>query len=245
MVYRACRKRSVLIGPYDDIDEAQLCTYAPSNIYFGHWLRDALSMELLAEQQGLRPLSFRREPWFHEPGYRELMNLPGDFISFARVKNLWVVNDIGLNAGWVTRFKELRRRVRRKSEPGGPERIFLARGSLGVARELINAPALVDLLEKRGFLHIQPETLQPKDLVRALASAKIVVSVEGSALNHVHYAVPENSGVLVIQPPDRFNAFHKILMDFNRIRFGFVVADRDRGGFSLPADRLLQTLDLM
>jgi len=244
-VSRARGKRALLTGSFEKYEEGQLCTYAPSNIYFGHWLRDAMAMELLAEQRGLLPLSYVGTPWIHEPGYRQMMRLPGAPVSFAHIRRLWVINDLGLNANWISRFKELRARIRISAEHTGPSHIFLARGQSGAPRELLNASAIMDVLAARGFTAIFPELLSPQEIVRSLASAKIVVSVEGSALNHVQFAVPETAGILVIQPPDQFNAFHKILMDFNGIRFGYVVADPALGGFTLPPERLLRTLDLV
>jgi hypothetical protein len=244
-VARSGNKRPFLVGPYDEYEEAQLCAHSPSNIYFGHWLRDALAMELLALQRGLIGLSYVREPWLHEPGYREIMELPGHPVSFALVRSLWTIDDRGLNASWRKRFSELRSRVRHAATGGGPSRVFLARGRRGVSRELINAAAISETLFARGFVPIEPEALTPIQIVNSLASAKIVVTVEGSALNHAQFALPSNAAILVIQPPKRFTAFHKQLADFSGIRFGYVVGDPAVGGFTLTPDRLLRTLDLV
>ncbi len=244
-VSRRGGKRPLLTGRFEEYDRGQLCTYAASNIYFGHWLRDALAMELLAEQRGLAPLSYLREPWLHEPGYRQLMNLPGRPVSYALVRQLWVLDDLGLNKSWIERFKELRRRVRSSADEGGPSRVFLSRGGRGTARELINEAAIIQLLAERGFSIVEPEDLQPSTIAHLLASAQVVVSVEGSALNHAQYAVPESAALLVIQPPQRFNAFHKVLADFNNVRFSYVVADPADNGFTLSPERLLRTLDLV
>jgi hypothetical protein len=244
-VSRRGDKRPILGGTYEEYEQGQLCTYAASNIYFGHWLRDALAMELLAEQRGLVPLSYLRKPWIHEPGYRQLMNLSGRPVSFALVRQLWVIDDLGLNRSWIGRFRELRRRVRSAVDQGGPSRVFLSRGERGSARELINQAAIIELLVERGFTVVEPEELQPSAIAHLLASARVVVSVEGSALNHAQYAVPESAVLLVIQPPQRFNAFHKVLADFNNVRFSYVVADPADNGFTLPPERLLRTLDLV
>jgi hypothetical protein len=244
-VARARKKRAILLGNLEEYQEGQLCSYAPSNIYFGHWLRDAMAMELLAERRELKPLSYAGHPWMHEAGYRQMMALPGVPVSFAHVKRLWIINDLGLNANWISRFKELRERVRRSAKHGGPSRVFLIRGRKGVARELVNELAIADALSRRGFVTIAPEQLSAHEIADALSSARLVVSVEGSALNHAQFALPSNSAVLVIQPPERFNAFHKILMDFTGIRFGYIVAEPVPGGFAAPLDRLLRTLDLV
>jgi hypothetical protein len=244
-VARSGNKRPFLIGPYEKYEAAQLCAHSPSNIYFGHWLRDALAMELLALQRGLIPLSYVRKPWLHEPGYREITELPGHPVSFALVRNLWTIDDRGLNASWRKRFSELRRRVRRAATGESPSRVFLARGRHGESRELINAGEISEALAARGFASIEPELLTPLQIVNSLASAKIVVSVEGSALNHAQFALPSNAAILVIQPPKRFTAFHKQLADFSGLRFGYVVGDPAVGGFTLAPGRLLRTLDLV
>jgi len=243
--FRPGGKRVVLTGAYDEFPEAQLCTYPSSSIYFGNWLREALTSELLAKQRGLPPLSFKKAPWLHEPGYRKMLGLQGMQISFARVGRLWVIDDRGLNAGWVKRFRELRTRVRTTVKPRGPTHVFLARGRRGTSRELLNARAISDLLVARGFVVIEPELLSPQEIVDALGSARIVITVAGSAINHAHYSVPEGSGILVIEPPDRFNAMHRVLTSFTAIRFGYVVGDPAVGGFSLQPDRLLKTLDYL
>ena len=178
-VARAGEKRSFW---GNTMSTAQLCAHSPSNIYFGHWLRDALAMELLAEQRGLKGLSYVRKPWLHEPGYREIMKLPARPMAFARVRNLWSVDDRGLNASWIKRFRELRARVRKAAAGGGPARVFLARGRGGESRELVNAPAIYEVLAARGFVsRSRPESLSPQQIVNTLSAAKIAISVEGSA----------------------------------------------------------------
>jgi hypothetical protein len=244
-VARSGNKRPLLLGKYDEFDEAQLCAHSPSNIYFGHWLRDALAMELLAEQRRLLGLCYVRKSWLHEPGYREITRLPGFPVSFALVRKLWVIDDRGLNASWIMRFNELRRRVRSVAHTEGPTRVFLSRGRSGTSRELLNDHGVMNALVARGFVCVEPEALSARQIVDSLASAKIVVSVEGSALNHAQFALPRGAAILVIQPPKRFTAFHKQISDFSGIRFGYVVGDSEPAGFTLELDRLLRTLDLV
>jgi capsular polysaccharide biosynthesis protein len=245
-VARSGDKRVILPRKHEEYDQAQLCTYAASNIFFGHWLRDALTMELLAEQRGLAALSYAKEPWMHESGYREMVNLPGRAVSFASVRDLWIIDDRGLNEEWRARFRELRTRVLRAVSNGGPTHVFLSRGRSGAPRELLNSSEIANMLVNRGFTVIEPEALSPFEIAHSLASAKVVISVEGSALNHVQFALPENSAIIAIQPPERFNAFHKILADFSNLRFGYVVADSaSEGAFVLEPRRLLRTLDLV
>ena len=54
-------------------------------------------------------------------------------------------------------------------------------------------------------------------------NAKIVVSLEGSHIDHCVLASPKNSGILVLQPSDRFSATTRAWSECLGIRFGFVV----------------------
>ena len=58
-------------------------------------------------------------------------------------------------------------------------------------------------------VNIKSDSLE--HLLATLATAKVVVSVEGSHATHCAYSVPENSGLIVLQPPDRFLSFHQRL----------------------------------
>src|SRR5206468_430963 len=128
--------------------------------YFGHFLRDALPLELLARERGLPPLSFERAPWLHEQGYRNLLGMPAVRTRYARVNTLWLVDETALNAGWARRYGELRRRIREKVEPTGDSHVFLARGAMGATtRNLVNEQQLAEQLEACGFRIIRPEQM--------------------------------------------------------------------------------------
>ena len=87
--------------------------------------------------------------------------------------------------------------------------------------------------------------MTPREIVTALAGAEMIVSVEGSALCHGLFALPEGARMLAIEPPDRFNVFNKIIGDFAGLLFGYVVADLYADGFTVDCDRLLKTVDLL
>ncbi|WP_118857254.1 glycosyltransferase 61 family protein [Sphingomonas mesophila] len=238
-------KRALVIDDYDEIENAQLCTHIACNIFFGHWIRDAMCMELLAHERGLVPLSFTYEPWMHQAGYRTLFALPGFTTSTARVRNLWIVDDRGLNSGWSRRFLELRDRLRATTSSGGPSHVFLARGRRGANRSLINEGQIKGHLEQNGFAVIHPEEMDPTEIAHSLASARIAVSQEGSHLNHAQFALPKGAALVVIEPPHGANFFHKLLTDVSGVRFAYVVAQERENGFELAPERLMRTLDLV
>jgi hypothetical protein len=113
----------------------QLCSNYVIERYFGHWATDGLVLELLAAQRSVPGLKLAGTPWMHEPGYRELCGLPVTRSDNAWIERLWVIDDRGINDGWISRIEELRRRVRSVVAPNGPKRVMLTRGTLGAKRE--------------------------------------------------------------------------------------------------------------
>jgi hypothetical protein len=243
LVLRRQSKRPVLLSKPEKIDEAFLVSYYCSERYFGHWLREALPTEILAAEQGLQGIGPRRPLWLHEPGYRELLTLPGKTVTHARIGRLWMIEDIQLNDGWIRRFQTVRERIRGHVQRNGPSHVMLVRGSIGEPRVLENEPEVLDALAARGFDIIKPESESPRSLVNLLGSARIVILVEGSLHSHALVTMPPGGAIITIQPPRRFNSVIKPFLDVTGMRWGYTVADPRPSGFALPVDRLLRTLD--
>lgn len=244
-VLRSGRKRPIIIGTADRFDEAQLCTTSCAETFFGHFLREVLPLELLAQQRGVTPLAFNRKPWVHETGYRDLLDLAPVTISFAKVGKLWITDERALNGGWVSRFETLRARAKAKLSPGKESLIFLRRGRLGTGRFLGNEDQLADDLSAIGFRILEPETMEPADLVAAMSSARLVVCLEGSAQQHAFLAMPAGSAFLSIQPANRFNTIGRVIADRVGVQFAYVVADAAGSECRLDPARLRKTLDLL
>lgn len=225
--------------------QAQICTNPVVERYFGHWVRNGSLLELLAEQRSMPALTHTGKPWPHEPGYRALLELPANPVVHARINQLWMIDDRGINDGWIARFEELRKRARRMAKTDGPKRVMLRRGKLGVPREMINRPNVIDALVARGFEIMDPEALSVVEITEKLAHAEIAVFVEGSVQSHCLLAMPGGSALLAIQPSNRFNSHAKIYADALGMHWGYVVAEAEGSSFRLPIDRLLHTLDLM
>ena len=244
-VYSAGAKRPVLTGSAQEFDEAQLCTTNCAQTYFGHFLRESLPLEVLAKQRGMTALTFARKPWLHEAGYRDVVGLQPATTNFARVRNLWITDERMLNEGWKMRFREVREAVRGKVRPAGDTPVYLRRGTLGTARNLLNEEAVCERLESAGFRIIAPESMSPAEIAAALAAAKVVACVEGSVQQHAFIAMPEGSTMVSIQPPHRFNSVAKLLTDAIDATFAFVVAEPASDGFTIAPERILKTLDLV
>lgn len=235
-----------IFGRYEYIDEALLCSNDLTDRYFGHWLRDSLITEILAQEMGLRPLTYGAGKWVHEQGYRELSGLHSQNVTAAKFQKLWVVDDRGLNDGWVRRMETLRSTIRSRSVKNDvSHRVFMKRGTKGAARLLHNEAEIEKYLKNSGFVVIDPENMSVSEISSALSSANTVVLVEGSAQNHYLLNGPKGGRVLTIQPPERFNSFFKTFCDAVGLRWGYVVGDHNvDGSFSLPIARLEQTLNL-
>jgi Glycosyltransferase 61 len=242
-VLRPKQSRVLVLGRPERIAEAQLCTTFVAERFFGHWLRDALMLEELASLRGYLPVRLRRGSWLHEEAYRNLLGLPGHSVDFAQIAHLWVIDDRGLNDSWLSRFESLRERTRRTAAVSGPSRVMLCRGVMGERRELTNAAEVESELQANGFVVATPELESVAQLINLLAHAKIVVVVEGSAHNHAFMAMPRGSALITIQPSNRFNAIGKTFADAIGVRWAFTVAEKSRGGYYMPLDRLLRTIE--
>lgn len=242
------KRRALLSGPVEEIDEAQLVTTHCGSIFFGDWLMVDVPIELLSLQRGLRPLSIANRVYGHEPEYRQRFAFapPTRPSSIARAASLWIVNDNGMTDGRVERYQTLRSRVR-SPEADGPSRVFIDRGAnWGVPRGLANRDEVTQALAGRGFETIHPELMSVDELSKALSSAEFCVGVEGSALTHATMMLPPGACIVAIQPDDRFTSGIKWFADAVGMRYGFLVGERQSSDAQIHVElkRLHATLDL-
>jgi capsular polysaccharide biosynthesis protein len=114
----------------------------------------------------------------------------------------------------------------------------LRRGQTGVGRLVDNEKELVDCLLNRGFhiVDIGSDTLE-------LFNAKIVVSIEGSHVSHCTATLPENAGIVLLQP--RFATIHRGWANNLSVHYGLVVVNQTYRGTYFSKDEILKTVDLM
>ena len=82
-------------------------------------------------------------------------------------------------------------------------------------------------------------------IIETLRNAKIVVSMECGHIAHCVFSCPERSGLIVLQPPDRFSAVHRGWSECLGIRFGFVVGCSGNAGYYFSVSEILRTIALM
>jgi Glycosyltransferase 61 len=220
------------------------------NRYFGHWLIDDCTQYRLAEQHG-RPLCMRG-PIFphHQQTYQTYLGQDWTPIDRAFIDQLIVYQDFH----WGTAQDSLRgahiRSMRQRARAmlpsgGGKSLVYLRRGTTGARRPVQNEVELLDILTRRGFLVVDLDSGSLEQILNVLANAKIVVSMEGSQATHCAYAIPDNSGLLLLEPPDRFLTFHRGWTASAGVEFGFVVGSSSEGGYTFSPSEVLHTVDLM
>ena len=233
---------------FEAIGESALCSTYLTQKYFGHWLREGMTQELLAEDQGVPALVVNGPERIHEAQYRQLLSLHARSTTFAHCDRLWLLEDWYQNTHWLARYERLRACIRKatKVEHRGDARVFLARGGHAQGRGLANRVEVRSALRDRGWIILEPERETAEVIAKTLASARMVVSPEGSAVGHAAIAMAPGSGILTIIGAQHFNIPYLGLCDALGIRFGFTVADAiDASDFRQPVDRLLRTIDLM
>jgi Glycosyltransferase 61 len=218
--------------------------------FFGHWLIDDCTQYRMAEQHG-RPLCIRG-PVFpsHQQTYQTYLGQDWTPINRAWIDRLIVYQDFYWGTAQDSlrgaHIRSMRQRARAMLPSGrGQSLVYLRRGTSGVRRPVQNEAELLDVLTRYGFSVVDLDSGSLEQLLGILANAKIVVSMEGSQATHCAYALPENSGLILLEPPDRFLSFHRGWTASAGVGFGFVVGSSGEGGYTFSPSEVLRTVDLM
>ncbi len=208
-----------------ELDSAVLTDSDIAHQYFGHWLSDTVPASLVGSAD-MPSIAFRKPHYPHAGEYADLFGLNPLYGNSGKINNLHLLDDCAQNSYKVKRYLELRQRIKQRLEPltdCAHAGVFMARGQTGVKRSLSNEQAVIEHLQKRGFDIIYPENMTVADLMRKLWNAPMVISVEGSALNHNIYSIALNGAYLILQPPHLFNHVHKGICDAMDRPYGFYV----------------------
>jgi hypothetical protein len=218
--------------------------------FFGHWLVDDCIQYRLAEQHG-QPICLRGpvQP-AHQKSYGTYLNQNWTPIDRAWIDHLIIYQDFHWGTAQDSlrgaQIRAMRARVRANLSSGeGKLLVYLRRGTTGTRRTVLNEEEILNSLEKLGFVVADIGSNSLDQVLSMLANAKIIISLEGSHATHCVFTVPENSGLILLQPPDRFLSFHRGWATSSGVWFGFVVGEAGQGGYSFSPSEILRTLDLM
>ena len=228
---RVGRKKrfSVSQGLYPWIERAGLMSSVMGQDYFGHYLSDDMSRALLMEQFGVFIQAWA-PPYHHAKSYEDTLSPHSVHCYRARFGILAISRDIGQNSHKRARYLQLRDRMAKAiiTEKVVSKIVYIVRGTIGNSRTLANEDQVVDHFIKRGAGIVNSEKMQVKEIINTLWNASIVVSVEGSQINHALYPMATDGSILVLQPPRQFNNIHKDFCDCLGRGYGFYVCE-DRG----------------
>jgi Glycosyltransferase 61 len=212
--------------------------------YFGHWLRDDCIQYLLADRYG-SSVCVSSGIFNHKPKYANYFRQDWTPTDRALIDELVVFQDYSQNSLKRARYEILASRVRAEfPQDHRHALVYLRRGRTGAQRVIQEEAALIDELVKNGFVVV--DVFDDLDeILKTLARAKLVVSIEGSHISHSCYSLAKGCGLLVLQPPDRFTAVHRHWTDCVGITFGFVVGVSGETGYRFKVSEILGTIDQM
>ena len=230
--------------PYH-IKTASLASSYLGTKYFHHWLADDCTTYLLSKDVA-PPLLLRLPAFGDGEKYQTFFSQDWTPTDRCRIDHLILFQDFSQNSLKQKRYQILRDRIKAHF-PGNVSGacIYLKRGHTGVPRRIKNENEIVDALIKRGFVVVDIASDSLDHTIETLMKAKIVVSMEGGHIAHCVFACPENSGLLVLQPPDRFSAIHRGWSECLGVTFGFVVGTVGDSGYFFSVREILLTIDLM
>ncbi len=202
--------------------------------FFGHWLRDVATSNLIATDE-IPSLSMVKPPFSHAEQYAYLLKLKTIYANKGKVDNLFLLSDHAQNSFKHKRYLQLRANLESSLNPQEIEYkgVFIARGQSGKNRALVNEDEVIAYLQNQGFDVIYPESMQPAEIIKKLWGAKIVITVEGSAHNHAMFSMALDGVLLHLQPPQRFGAVIRGVCNCLGIGWGFYVCQpaADGNGF--------------
>lgn len=227
-------------------DRALYCMSAVSRRYFGHWLQDACATALLSDGEDALALDDRPD-WPHAGEYLAAFDLRPASAPSLRVGELTVYQDHGQGSSKRTRYRRMRSMLRESFPVAdeGPSAVYLRRGETGTARVIENDKAICEALSRRGFEIVDLDGASAAFLHGRLRDASVVVSMDGSHLNHIYTAANPGTAILSFMPADRFTATNVGYARAAGMRFAIVMAARASGGYRVDETELLATLDLL
>lgn len=235
----------LLTEPLTSLSGAAYCMSGVSERFFGHWLQDACATALLAEPDEALILDTRPD-WPHAAQYADAFGFAPARAAMAHVDRLTFHQDHSQGSLKRARYARMRQQLAAAfpGEAGGDEAIYFRRGASGVARLIANEDEVTDRLRREGFEVFDVEGADAGEIQRRFRRARLVVSVEGSHLNHLHFAMQPGACLITLVPADYFNAIHVGIAQAIGLRYGFLVIDPVEGGYRVNCDDLLATLDI-
>lgn len=235
---------SDIVRPVAQVPVLRYCHSWVSWRYFGHWLTDSIPTALIEPEVGA--LWMPHDPaWAHCPAYLEALALPALPDRSVLADQLVTYQDFGQGSHKVARYNRIRDQLQARFGSPGETAVYLRRGRTGAPRWIANEDALIEALLARNWQVIDIANTSVETMQRALCPARIVVSIDGSHLDHAHLSLRPGSRMVVLVPQDRFTLRQVGLSRAHDVAPGFVVLKGSvETGYHADLDEILRTVDL-
>lgn len=236
---------SELLAPVTEVGTLRYCYSHVIWQYFGHWLTDGIPSALI--DPGLGPLFMPPIPGSaHARDYLDATGLQLIEAPLIHARELVSYQDYGQGSHKRARYQELNRRLLARFGNDDPAAcVFIKRGRTGVPRFIANEDALVETLLARNWTVLDIAKASVTEMQRVLTRATVVVSIEGSQLDHAILSMPEGAAMVILEPQDRFLLRFVGLCRARRIKPGFLIVKGSLAtGYTVDFEELFRTIDL-
>lgn len=139
----------------------------------------------------------------------------------------------------------LKEQLPTKNSADAPSRLYLTRGDQPNTRRLVNEQELWPLLEKQGFVRVDPGTLTVQEQIDWFAAAEVIVAPHGAALANLAFCSP---GVRVLElfAPNYVNVcYWNITENIDGARYRYLVGgDPDSRPVGSPMNGVLTDIEI-
>ena len=213
--------------------------------YFGHWLTDSIPSALIDPELGELWMPPGKD-WGHAKDYLAVLDIPIIKNPLVFAERLTVYQDFGQGSHKRARYDDIRDRLH--SRFGGSSKfecVYLRRGNTGVPRWIANEDRLVEELVRRNWLVLDIASATVEELQRALCNARIVMSIDGSHLDHAHLSLRSGAVMLILMPHDRFSSRQLGPCRAHGVTPAlFVMEGSQQEGYIVDTDDVLKTVDM-
>lgn len=124
---------------------------------------------------------------------------------------------------WTTRW--LQERFPAQDVASRPRRLYITRGDRPNSRRLVNEAELWPLLERRGFVRVDPGTMSVQDQIDHFAAAEVIVAVHGAALTNLVFSRPGVRVLEMFTPTYVNRTFWAITDNIADSRYRYLIAE--------------------
>jgi hypothetical protein len=243
--YPQAQDLGALTGPLLKVKELRYCHNYVIWRYFGHWLTDAIPTALIAPDDGALWMPPNPD-WAHAADYIRVLGLPVVAAPLVLAERLTVYLDYGQGSHKQARYAVIRDRLQaRFGNTHATDCVYIRRGRTGALRWIANEAALLDALVARNWQVLDIASMAMEDLQRALCKARVVVSIDGSHIDHAHLSLQPGSAMVILLPQDRFSTRQVGLCRAHGVSPGLVVLTGTQNqGYHADLSEVLRTVDL-